>query len=296
MARRGRTGSRLEALGWRIPCSLQPMAYGLSRGFTLLELLVAMVLMVAVASSLYTALYTGFRAHRSALLAVEPTSQALNAIELLKEDILGVLPPDSNGLAGAFVAKNATGLKGMDDDSVEFYTTHVYADDKNPNGGVGKVGLLLEEDTETNHSNYTTYRLIRQITTNLLARKEVKPQEQVLCRDVTSLNLRYFDGTDWVNDWDSTEDSNSLPRAVEIEIEVAYFARDGKIIKSNTREPETRRLIQSFVVPCQAAEATTETSTSGSSSGGSTSGGSTSGGSTSGGATSGGATSGGGAR
>jgi len=252
-----------------------------------MELLVAMVLMVAVASSLYTALYTGFRARRSSLLAVEPTSQALNAIELVKQDLIGVLPPDSNGLASAFVATNSTGLKGMDDDSVEFYTTHVYADDENLNGGVAKIGLLLAEDTEADHPNYTTYRLIREVTTNLLAPKEVKPEEQVLCRDVTSLNFRYFDGSDWVDDWDSTEDSNSLPKAVEMEIEVAYFARDGRVIKNSTKEPETRRLIQSFAIPCQ-AEAATDTSSSSSSSSSATSGGSNSGGSNSGGSTPGG--------
>ena len=60
----------------------------------MLELLVAMVLMVVAASCLYTALYTGFRAYRSALSAVEPTSRAINAIELLKQDIHGILPPD----------------------------------------------------------------------------------------------------------------------------------------------------------------------------------------------------------
>lgn len=257
-------------------------------GFTLMELLAAMVLMVAVASSLYTALYTGFRAHRSSLLAVEPTAQALNAIELIKQDILGVLPPDSNGLAGAFVATNASGFKGKENDSLEFYTTHIYPDGSNPSGGVGKIGLLLKQDTESNQRNYTTYRLIREVTTNLLAPKEVEPQEQVLCRNVTALNFRYYDGDSWLKDWDSTESDNSLPKAVEVEIEIAYFARHGRTVKNSAKEPETRRLIQCFAIQCKAAEATSDTSTGSSSSGGAASGGSSAGGTTSGGTTSGG--------
>lgn len=257
-------------------------------GFTLLELLVAMVLMVVVASCLYTALYTGFHAHRSALRAVEPTAQALNAIELLKQDILGVLPPDSNGLAVSFIGTNGTGVKGVDMDSLEFYTTHIYADDENVNGGVGKVELLLEEDTENNslsRSNLTCYRLVRQVTTNLLAPKAVDPEEQVLCRDIVSLNFRYYDGDDWVKEWDSTEDANSLPQAVEVDIELAYFGRNGKVYRNTSQEPEKRRLIQSFLIPCQAAEETSSTTTSsdsgssGSSSGGASSGGGSSGGS-----------------
>ena|GEM_PF-425934 len=287
--RHGLTRTRLSVVVCGGPC----LSVRSAAGFTLLELLVAMVLMVTVASCLYTALYTGFRAHRSALLAVEPTSQALNAIELLKQDILGILPPDSNGLAVAFIGTNATGLKGIDNDSLEFYTTHIYADGENISGGLGKIGLLLEEDTEVNSNsrgNYTCYRLVRQVTTNLLAPKEMEPEEQVLCRDVTSLNLRYFDGDDWVKDWDSTEDANSLPLAVEIDIEVAYFGRNGRIVRNSTKEPEKRRLIQSFVIPCKAAEETSSETTTSDSTGGST------GGTTSGAAPTGGTGGGGGAR
>ncbi len=236
-----------------------------SEGFTLLELLVAMVLMVVVASCLYTALYTGFRARRSALQAVEPTLQALNAIELLKEDILGVVPPgDSNSLVGAFVGEDSGGVKGVDADSIEFYTTHVYADDDSVSGGIGKITLLLdEEDVEDRQSNYTTYKLVREVTTNLLARKEPKPVEQVLCRDVVSLNFRYYDGEDWVDEWDSSEDSNSLPQAVEVDIEVAFHLQSGRRDKNSREKPETRRLVQSFVVPCEAAEETTSETSSG---------------------------------
>ena len=100
-----------------------------SAGFTLLELLVAMGLMMVAASCLYTALYTGFRAHHSAISAVEPTSLAINTIELLKQDILGVLPPGS-GLAGAFTGTDSAGLNGVDNDELAFYTTHVFTDEE----------------------------------------------------------------------------------------------------------------------------------------------------------------------
>jgi hypothetical protein len=150
---------------------------------------------------------------------------------------------------------------------------------------LGKIGLLLEEDTETNSAgrgNYTCYRLVRQLTTNLLAPKEVDPEEQVLCRDVTALNLRYYDGDSWLEDWDSTADANSLPLAVEIDIEVAHFGRNGKS-RNGTKEPEKRRLVQSFAIPCQTAEETSSQTTASGSTSGTTSGGATSGQTSSGG-------------
>jgi len=223
----------------------------LRRAFTLLELLVAMVLMVVVASCLYTALYTGFRAYRSARSAVEPTLAAINAIELLKEDLDGVLPPGS-ALAGAFIGTDSAGAKGADADSVEFYTTHIYTDANELAGGLGKIEMLLETDPNTKDGSYL---LVRRLTTNLLAPRDVQPEEQVLCREVLSLNLRYYDGTGWVDGWDSTADSNSLPLAVEVDLQIAHGGKNG------LQEPQKRRLIQSFALPCQtpAQEQTTST-------------------------------------
>ena len=61
---------------------------------------------------------------------------------------------------------------------------------------------------------------------------------------MTSLNLRYFDGESWLDEWDSAADANSLPRAVEIGIQIANNATNG------TGESQERRLVQSFAIPC----------------------------------------------
>ena len=208
--------------------------------FTLIELLVAMTLMVVAASCLYTALYTGFKARRSAMSAVGPTSLAINAIELLKQDIHGVLPP-TGVLAGAFLGIDSYGANGVDSDSLEFYTTQIYAGDDFPAGGLGKIELALEEDTDEDRENY---RLVRRVTSNLLPPRAIDPDEQVLCRNVTSLNLLYFDGNGWVDDWDSTADANSLPLAVQIDIKIANNTINGAGV------PQERRLVQSFAIPC----------------------------------------------
>jgi len=213
------------------------------KAFTMLELLVAMTLMVVIASCLYTALYTSFRAKRSALSAVEPTSLAINAIELIKQDTYGVLPPGGI-LAGAFLGTNSRGINGVNADSLEFYTTHIYSENDHPVGGLGKIELVLEEDTNYDRENY---RLVRRITTNLLSPRAIDPEEQVLCRNVKSLNLRYFDGDNWLDEWDSTADANSLPLAMEIDIQVLYNTTN------SDKEPQIRRLSQSFAIPCGAA-------------------------------------------
>lgn len=226
------------------------------KAFTLLELLVAMTLMVVTAACLYTALYTGFRAKKSAQLAVEPTSLAINAIELIKQDTYGVLPLGGT-LAGSFLGTNAQDTKGSNTDSLEFYTTHIYGDSQNITGGLGKIELLLEENNDEDlGKNQEGYRLMRKITTNLLSPKTTESEEQVLCRNVKSLNLRYYDEeSGWLDEWDSTADANSLPLAMEIDIEVLHNGTSA----NDAKEPQTRRLIQSFKIPCGGPKEESET-------------------------------------
>lgn len=235
-----------------------------NKAFTLLELLVAMTLMVVTAACLYTALYTGFRAKQSALLAVEPTSLAINAIELIKQDTYGILPATGT-LAGAFLGTNSQDTKGMDIDSLEFYTTHIHADGEQLAGGLGKIELLLDEDKDEDFGeDREGYRLVRKVTTNLLSPKTTEYEEQVLCRNVQSLNLRYYDEEDgWRDNWDSAEDANSLPLAIEIDIKVLHNGTS----TNNSKEPQVRRLTQTFNIPCGGApeesEANNSTGTSG---------------------------------
>ena len=234
------------------------------RAFTLLELLVAMSLMVVVAASLYTALYTGFKARRSALAAVEPTFQAVNAIELVKRDVAGILPLDGV-LAEAFLGTNDRDSKGADADYVEFFTTNIHANEDELIGGLGRIELMLEEDTDEDGENY---RLIRRITRNLLSPKDVDPEEQVLCRNVISLNLRYLDEDGWLDEWDSTADANSLPLAMEVDIQLAYSTTSTNSATSTNRTAarpsQTRRLVQSFTLPCGGEALTaTESETAG---------------------------------
>ncbi len=212
------------------------------KGFTLLEMLAAMSLMMAAAACLYSSLYTGFRAKRGAEAAIEPSIVAANAIEIIKQDILGALPP--NGvLAGAFMGADAADGSGNDSDIVMLYTTHAHASQSAVTGGVSEIELLLESDDD-DYSDNGGYKLVRRVTTNLLSPKTLDPEEQVLCRSVGSLNIRYFDGYTWLDEWDSTGQDDTLPLAVEIDLQITY--------KSSGSDEESRpcRLIQSFSIPC----------------------------------------------
>jgi prepilin-type N-terminal cleavage/methylation domain-containing protein len=250
-------------------------------GFTLMELLVALVMAGVVALSLVGSVRVAFQARQAAARAARSTQASAMAMEFIRQDLGGVMPPNPNWvdptgvivstaassstitgstsgsgsgsasnssgnstqlyLAGAFVgyqgssagtgANNAGG-----NDSVVFYTTA--EGPLHPAGGDGeikKVELSVEGGV-----------LYRKVLSNLTApqQQQIQPDQEVLCRNVRSFNLRYYDGSTWQDTWDSTQTSptNELPVAVEVTLVIDPPADDPQSLP--------RKYLRNIPIPC----------------------------------------------
>ena len=212
---------------------------GNARGFTLLEMLVALGLMSVLAAALYTSLHIGFRAQRSASAAVEPVRTAGLALELIRKDLATALPPRGI-LAGTFYAEDRTDEStGHDADTLVWYASAGELAE-------GRCDIVKLELAVATLADAGERALVRRVTTNLLAPKEPEPTEEVLCRRVTALNLRYFDGLAWLDVWDSTTADDSLPMAVEVTLEIERS-------QAGEDEAETYELSRVFAIPCGSA-------------------------------------------
>jgi prepilin-type N-terminal cleavage/methylation domain-containing protein len=227
------------------------------RGFTLLELLCATAIMAMLALSLYASMRIGFRARDRALAAVGPARSAEVAMDLVRRDLESALPP--RGLmAGSFFGSAGTEMAGTS--QVYFYgVASPPADASNymgyAAGGSAGVGRTMGGSSGSGSSSSSSYRgssafnrvdpmasggvkriellvrppatpggepdLVRRVTHNLLAATEPVPDEEVLCRGVTAFAIRYYDGTQWYDEWDSTQYGDCVPMAVEVVLEVA---------------------------------------------------------------------------
>ena len=249
------------------------------RAFTLLELLVALAMAGIIAGSLYSGLRIGFRARNSAESAVEPIRTAELATSLLRADFESALPADGT-LSGPFVGQDTAGGGGLPADTVAFFTlgnpTDAFADPAatgaagpamnaaggnagagtafggafssggTPNGEARKVEIGLIPDPTTGEQI-----LVRRVTTNLLAQVTPEPFEEVLCRGVRSLNLRYYDGLAWQETWDSALVDNEIPSAVELTIELERTSSNGQV--RVIRFPRVFLLSCSTITPGMAA-------------------------------------------
>jgi prepilin-type N-terminal cleavage/methylation domain-containing protein len=205
------------------------------RGFTLLELLLAMALVVVIAGVMATALFTAFKAKARAEATIGATREQDTALATLAQDVATALPSDTSTASTA-----ATGTTGSTDTSgtastplaliggltdgsawvatatdLTFYCPETETQD-GALGGVRMVEYSFEQVTgETGQS------LVRRVSNNLLAPQPVTPDPEVLVRNVLSLAFRYYDGTTWYDVWDNADHTNALPVAVELTMELA---------------------------------------------------------------------------
>ncbi len=203
------------------------------RGFTLLEMLLAMALMSMLAASLYASLNAAFGGKRTVERALAPARRGAAAMAMLQADIESAVAP-TGVLAGEFVADDEEDAAG---EPADILLLHTRAPDQSrwePRSPIVRLQILPAWDEETDEKV-----LVRRTTVNLLAPEAEEPAEAVLCRGVRSFDLAFYDGTDWVEKWDSTVMGDALPPAVEVTLVLAG------------NDPEEDYMLQrTFALPC----------------------------------------------
>ena len=189
------------------------------KAFTLIEVLVATVMMAILAVSLYTMLRTGIQIQRSVTGSLAQTRKVSLLMEILRQDVASILPP-GGVLKGPFTGQSL--VDGVND-AMMFYNTAQAVPDPNWTGNILEpVGDVQEVEIYCQPAeDGKSQVLLRRVTRNLLSPTMVGRQPEVLCRGIASFNLRYFDGTAWQNIWDSTVQNNNLPAAIEVSLQLA---------------------------------------------------------------------------
>jgi type II secretion system protein J len=211
--------------------------------FTLLEVLLALGIMSIVAVALFSSLHVAFKSKRVAEETLEPVRSGEAAVEMIRAELEGALPPGRGALAGAFVGRNWRGGAGgnRDDDDVTFFTAADAPAFAERFGEAKRVELTVVRMEDTGER-----ALARRVISNLLAPTRVDPDDEILCRRVASFNLRYYDGRQWWDTWDSAREDDSLPVAVEVTLEL-----DPPAGSSNTAYGA--RLVRTVLIPCTGA-------------------------------------------
>jgi len=178
---------------------------------------------------IYGALITAYKARASALAAVEPPKTAEMALDWLRQDLGDAVPPSSltTALSGPFEGVTGTDDRGHEDDDIQFYTVAESPLHASANGEIKFVELNVITAPNGDHV------LVRKVTRDLLNETPPPPDVEVICRNVSSFSVQYYDGTAWSSTWDSTlqQTDNNLPTAVQVTI--ALDRPNGNTINSD---------------------------------------------------------------
>jgi hypothetical protein len=182
-----------------------------------------MFCVLIIMGTIYGSISIGFRAKRRAEAAIAPVRAATAAADLVAQDLENALPPTGT-LASQFLGQPQGGGAGGEADTLDFSAVGddgpITGQDRlNPqplSEGIRQIELTLRTDVSP---SLLVRRVLRR---GILATNEEDPQEEVLCRDVKSFTMEYYDGTAWYPQWDSSDAStqNVLPVAVRITIEL----------------------------------------------------------------------------
>lgn len=142
----------------------------------------------------------------------------------------------NQALASSF---EGTSGSGSPDDLI-FFTTADSLNHPNANGEIKQVELTVA----TQNGDRV---LLRRCIRNLLSQIQATPDEEVLCRGVTGLHFQYYTGQEWVDSWDSTQEQNLMPSAVQVTLELE---RPGA-----GRQMQTIRFARVFPISCSTVSA-----------------------------------------
>lgn len=193
-----------------------------ARGFTLLELLLATAVSAIVLLAINATFFGALRLHNTTHEKIDRDLVLQRALGIVRRDLAGLmLPTGGNGVTLAGQLQSSDFSSSATDPvgervSPDFYTNSGKVDGWSSFSEVQRVSYFLAPATDGSN----TKNLLRAITRNLLPVQETAPDEQMLLAGVSSASVEFFDGIDWIEDWDSTVTS-TLPTAIKFRLVMA---------------------------------------------------------------------------
>lgn len=205
------------------------IAKGEQRGFTLLELLLAVLVFSIVLGAMHVVFFSAFKLRNKTADAIERALPLQQALSIVKRDLSNIVPPGGlmSGSLQSTPTASSTG-SGMPSSSMnhgngpQFYTAVGSVDDTAPWGEVERVTYFLAPPT----NNTMGMDLYRSVSRNLLPLNQDQTDDQFMMSGVKAITFQYYDGNAWKDTWDSTLPdtttglTNILPRAIKLQLEL----------------------------------------------------------------------------
>jgi type II secretion system protein J len=187
----------------------------------LIELLLAISIMSIVLVAMHGMFFTALRLRNTAVASLEATLPVEQALGIMQRDLSNIAcSTNTNSIFFAPLQTTNPTNNLPNQVGPDFYNSGGELDGLVPWGNMQKIDYLLA--TPTNGSRGPGMDLIRAVTRNLLPLSQpAQPDEQhTILSGVQTLTFLYYDGTQWEQSWDTTQQTN-LPLAIKVRILMA---------------------------------------------------------------------------
>ncbi len=182
--------------------------------FTLIELLIAMSIFAIVLAAINTVFFAAIRLRLKTSAIVDAEVPVDRAVDILKRDFAGIM--QTGVIAGAFCSD--TMVQGLSQPvMLEIFTTTGVPGEAEPWGDVQKIDYWLQ--APTNNTGPGGRDLVRGVTRNLLAPTTLMPEKRPLLQGIQNLKFTYFDGTNWIDTWNSVNMYSNTPTAIKLRVD-----------------------------------------------------------------------------
>ena len=191
-----------------------------SKGFTLMEILLAFAVSAIVLSVITTVYFGSLQLRNRTMASYDEALPLQHTLIVLKRDVSGILPPGGT-LSGELKSTSSDDstssmnvVAGGRQVGPVLYTASGTLDEYTPFADVRRVAYFLASPTNNLSPGWD---LIRVSSGNLLPSTVDEPTSRWLMGGIESMYFQYYDGSSWLNTWDS-ETSGEAPLAVKIQI------------------------------------------------------------------------------
>ena len=191
----------------------------MKRGFTLVEVLVTFTILAFLVVLIYSVVNSTVRAHDAideVLRETEPPPAILN---ILRQDIESAFVPDAD--LPYFKGGEGNSPHG-EADELDLVSTQVSFGAADGDGepafhAINEVGYRLKP-----HPTLRDFMILYRREEHFIDEKPNHGGTLIELYDrVKTMSIHYWDGKDWLNDWDSQQREGKLPLAVKVQITLA---------------------------------------------------------------------------
>lgn len=194
-----------------------------ARGFTLLELIVATSIFAVVIGAAYSLFEAGRNLTSQSEARAELFQTGRAALHAIEDDLKGAVMPGTAFDTGFIGTDGGTPEKPLDKVDLVAVNCHsmipsLKSDDADLAGDkidLSRIAYWIEPDLTRPAHGLVRYRqtILTPVTTPTPKDEDIEE----IAPEVVYLGLRYYDGSQWLDSWDSTQ-TNTVPKAVEVSV------------------------------------------------------------------------------